>query len=66
MKFTEQLAIVAKELQKIDWNLYDIRLTQLKLALAGNNQATRRTVRILRRRLDRLYRERAKTVWIKK
>jgi len=63
MRIIEQLAKAAGEFQKIDWNLYDIRLTQFQLALAGKNTAK---ARILRRRLDRLYRERAKTVWIKK
>jgi len=63
MKFMSQLVKAADEFQKVDWNLYDIRLTRLQLALAGKDDAKKQ---ILTKRLERLYRQRAKTVWIKK
>jgi hypothetical protein len=63
MKFMSQLVKAADEFQKVDWNLYDIRLTRLQLALAGKDDAKKE---ILTKRLERLYKQRAKTVWIKK
>ena len=58
-----QLVKAANEFQKIDWNLYDIRLTRLQLALAGKDTEKRK---LLEKRLERLQKARAKTVWLKK
>jgi hypothetical protein len=63
MTFASQLVKAANEFSKIDWNLYDIRLTKLELALAGKDDAKRQR---LEKRLERLQKVRAKTIWLKK
>jgi len=64
MRLMEQLRKAVAEIDHVDWNLYDIKLAKFQLAIAKGKSDGEQQKR-LEKRLEKLLRQRAKTVWLK-